>query len=81
MPDVNPPLPGEADAVRTPFPCWLCGGETVKIWRTATRYCGSCEVLELRHKTPYTPWVRIETVTPDGDPYVDHSVTHLPSPG
>jgi len=77
----GPEIIPSSDIVRRPFKCWMCGGQTVKLYQSYARYCGTCEVTEARRKTPYIPWVRIETVTPAGDLYIDHSVTHFPSPG
>lgn len=86
-------LPG---AIRNKaFPCWCCGGKTkpmhmvmlnsdgtISRHRLATRICEACDVTELRLKEPYYPQARVSRLkTPDGDLYVDHSVTHLPSPG
>lgn len=77
MPEIIP----LSDIVRVPFECWVCGGPTVKLYQAHARWCGTCEVSELRRVSPYVPWTRIEKLTPDGDLYIDHSVTHLPSPG
>jgi hypothetical protein len=84
-----------ADAVFEEFPCWCCGGETEPTYlvtlnpdgsvvrhRRATRMCGSCQVTELRRAVRrYIPATRSKKVTPDGDPYIDHSVSCIPSPG
>lgn len=65
-----------------PFPCWVCGGPTVKLRNLSTRYCGVCEVMELRHEETYVIRTRIEKTTPDGSIfYIDHSSECLPSPG
>lgn len=88
-PDREPP------AIRRAFPCWFCNGKTrpaqavslradgsVARKRLATRICDICEVTELRLKETYFPQARVRGLaTPDGDPYIDHAVTYLPSPG
>lgn len=85
----------EPPGIRKAFECWNCGGKTkplrIVFLRAdgtvarkclATRICETCEVTELRLKETYYPWqARFGKLTPDGDPYVDHSVTYLPSPG
>lgn len=68
------------NAVRTPFPCWACGGKTRPLAGTHARYCPSCEVMELRLREPYFPRVRCETTDPWGEPYLDHSLGHYPCP-
>ncbi len=85
----------EPPGIRRAFPCWFCGGKTKPMQmimedpdrgivrhRMATRICETCEVTELRLKETYFPQARVRGLTtPDGDPYVDHFVTYLPSPG
>jgi len=71
----------ETAVIWTPFPCWMCGGTTVKLYGTYTRYCGRCQVAELRLAEPYVPRTLTQLVSDDGIPYVDHSAVHLPSPG
>jgi hypothetical protein len=76
------PEPDDADPF--PFPCFICGGDTVRIWNSCTRRCGNCDVLELRHTETYYPHTR----TVKGQDwaggwvsYLDHSAVSLPSPG
>lgn len=71
----------ETFAVRRPFPCWICGGPTIKMRDTYTRWCSVCDVQELKVKRGYTLLGRnFERFSPEGIPYLDHSEGYYPCP-
>jgi hypothetical protein len=68
----------ETWAVQRPFPCWVCGGPTVKMRDTWTRWCPECDVRELRFKKGYV-WGSPKDDL-DGVPFLDHSRGYYPCP-
>lgn len=70
----------ESWAIKRPFPCWMCGGRTIKMKDTYTRWCPDCDVRELRIRKGYFVGGFSEKVSPDGWPYLDHSKGYYPCP-